>query len=309
VLLQDHKTVNEFLKAVLTKANDNMIRADWGFVAVVERTSGTELLMVWDPWQDIIGSQARGEWKSYAGILEVGGKNLPPAKRSFVGYVAHTRQSRNCGDVREESFYRNSNEKTRSELAVPVIFNGDLLAVINLESAAENYFTLEHERFLSLLAKLVAAPLHSLMIGQGIRRPSIQILEDLGSVLSSAPVGPYWERSGIFDRAAAIIAASMNSRLCSIWLLNESGELEKRGQYPADLDGLQLHDSLAEEAITQERLVKRGLDHENMNFDSASASEFPAVCPHLAIPLSVFGHALGAIGVGMRQNTRETPWP
>lgn len=312
LVLEDHKTVNGYLKAVLTKANDTMIDADWGFVAVVERMTGAELLMVWDPWQDIVGRQAVSEWQKYAGVLEVGGENLPSGRRSFVGYVAHTRQPRNSGDVRQEHFYRNSNEQTRSELAVPVIFGSDLLAVINVESAVENYFTEEHERFLTLLARLLAAPLHGLMIGQGIRRPSLEthVLEKLGAVLSNAPVGPYWERSAVFDKAAAIIADALNSGLCCIWLVDDaSGKLQKRGLYQKALNGLLLQESLADKAVEQKRLVKCGFNHENGNIHTLSALEELEPCPQMAIPLAVFGSAVGAIGVGFRHITPETPWP
>jgi sigma-B regulation protein RsbU (phosphoserine phosphatase) len=60
--------------------------------------------------------------------------------------VAHLGQSRRSGDVRGERYYRQSNPDMKSELAVPIMLDGAVLGVINLESAAPNAYTRDPQR-------------------------------------------------------------------------------------------------------------------------------------------------------------------
>src|ERR1017187_5749238 len=185
-LLETHSSVPAFLRSVLVKMN-RLIPSDLSFVGIVEEIDGAQWIVVRDPEKNIIGAES-GEWQRYIGRLRVGGEDLPPESRSFVGIVAHTKELHRSADVTRETFYRTSNDAIRSELAIPVLFQGEVLAVINLESKTARFFTEEHEHLLGLLGTLIAAPLHGLMLSHGLRRPFIDVLEKVAECVAAAPV-------------------------------------------------------------------------------------------------------------------------
>jgi GAF domain-containing protein len=137
--------------------------------------------------------------RKYFGRLRVGRDELIREERSLVGYVAATKQPRRSDDVVPDQFYRASNEETRSELAVPVLFKDEVLAVINLGSTKAAFFDEEHQDFLQLVARLIAFPLHSLMVGEGIRRPIVDALDSLGKSSTSIPPSISLEASGVLN--------------------------------------------------------------------------------------------------------------
>lgn len=65
-----------------------------------------------------------------------------------IGYVAVTRKSYLCKDVRKDSHYLPGGQTARSSMTLPVIFNGELLGVLNIESSKENAFN-ENDRLYS----------------------------------------------------------------------------------------------------------------------------------------------------------------
>ena len=146
LLLQEHAGVQPFLKQVLLKANQ-LIGSDIGFIGLLEEKEGARWVVLREKAYNIIGTES-GKWERYAGRLKVGGAELPEHERSFIGYVAYTKKSRRRGHVQQEKFYRASNAETQSELAVPILLDGDVLGVINLESRTPNFYTADHEKIL-----------------------------------------------------------------------------------------------------------------------------------------------------------------
>jgi len=312
LLVEDFTNVRDFLKRVLLKANE-VINADWGFVAIVEEAEGQEWLVVWEPEQDIIGARCE-EWKGYRGRLRVGGQDLPRQERSITGYVAHLQQLYCAEDVRNDEFYRDSNNETCSELGVPIVFRNELLAVINFESRHRDYFSQDHKELLSLIAKLISAPLHGMLISDGVYRPAVEVavLDSIRRCLSETPVGSSWEASGLLHEVAKIAARALNSRMCLLWL-RDPNEIILQGVY---LDGKQdgsteWHRRFVLQAIQEKRLLKyQGVERNG---------ELEPGVPHASIgaPLSsqmsaamlTFGRAVGGISVGCRCISRETPRP
>jgi GAF domain-containing protein len=311
LLVEDFTNVRDFLKRVLLKANEVM-NADWGFVAIVEKTQGQEWLVVWDPEQDIVGARSE-EWKGYRGRLRVGSQDLPRRERSITGYVASIQQLYCANDVRNDEFYCDGNSATRSELGVPILFRNELLAVMNFESRHRDHFRQEHKELLSLIAKLVSAPLHGMLISDGIYKPAVEVavLDSIRRCLSETPVGSSWDASGALDEVAKIAAGVLNSRQCFVWL-TDAGEIIMKGMY---LDGCQdgttdWHRRFVLQAIEDKRLLKyQGAD---WNGEPPLAFQPDVAAPlssQMSTPMLSYGRAVGAITVGCRRISRETPRP
>ncbi len=95
--------------------------------------------------------------------------------QGVVGYVMQTKESVLIPDTSKDSRYR-ADEMTRlSELAVPIIYNNDLIGVIDSEHHSKNFFTRRHLQILNTIATLIADKIKSIEAEQSLIRSKIEI--------------------------------------------------------------------------------------------------------------------------------------
>jgi len=153
------ENLQPFLTKVLSKATE-LIGADTGSIALVTEGDGVRRLVVEDENGVIVGAKNKEWLKKYIPPFLVGGEELPPNERSLTGYVAHTKQPKIIARVEEEQqaggFHRSMSELLKSEIAVPVICDDEVIAVICLNSLHYDYFSREHRRILQIIGSLTA---------------------------------------------------------------------------------------------------------------------------------------------------------
>jgi transcriptional regulator with GAF, ATPase, and Fis domain len=154
-----------FLTQVLSKATE-LIGADTGSIAICREIEGEPWLIVENADGDMIGAKSK-EWrKAYIPPLRVGGTELPPEERSLTGYVAKSGKPYRIRHIMEEmkgnGLYREITSTIKSEIAVPVVCDEEVIAVICLDSLSPNFFTDEHERLLEIIARLISRHLSDL---------------------------------------------------------------------------------------------------------------------------------------------------
>ena len=153
------ENLQQFLTKVLAKATE-LIGADTGSIAIVEEREGRRWLVVEDEQGEIKGAKNKEWLKRYIPPFPVGGQELPLEERSLTGYVAWSQQPKIISSVDEErlaeGFHRSMSELLKSEIAVPVICDGDVIAVICLNSLRYSCFTEEHRRILQIIGSLTA---------------------------------------------------------------------------------------------------------------------------------------------------------
>ncbi|MCM2358277.1 MAG: GAF domain-containing protein, partial [Geobacteraceae bacterium] len=159
-LLQErNEGLQPFLTKVLSKATE-LIGADTGSIATIEEREGEKWLVVEDERGNIVGAKNREWLKKYIPPFRVGGPELPAEERSLTGYVAWSRQPRIIARVEEEQqgegFHRSMSELIKSEIAVPVIADEEVIAVICLNSLKPAWFTEEHKRILQIIGRLTS---------------------------------------------------------------------------------------------------------------------------------------------------------
>ncbi len=314
LLLQEHKGVQPFLKQVFLKANE-LIGSDIGFIGLIEEVNGEKWVVLRDKAQNIIGTESE-KWTKYIGRQKVGGIELPKHERSFIGYVAYTKEARRSGDVRKEKFYHASNEKTQSELAVPILLDGEVLGVINLESKTKKFYTSAHEKILQIVARLIARTLDSLMTREGFRRPFIKILDQIRDELDGLPPGISINASAALNNVAEIVAKALHSKSCTIWLLNEAEtKLILRGAYGPHRRYVTKHqeqrgDTLPWRAMAQRCLMKFGpnfpRDKLSGKYDATVYGE-KLKTPFIIAPLLARGKPIGVLKVGLKKRARDNP--
>jgi transcriptional regulator with GAF, ATPase, and Fis domain len=183
LLNEGDSSLRPFLTKVLAKATE-LIGADTGSIALVEEREGRRWLVVEDEQGVIIGAKNKEWLKRYIPPFPVGGHELPPEERSLTGYVAWSRQPKIIGSVDEERagdcFHRSMSELLKSEIAVPYICDGEVIAVICLNSLRYGYFTEEHRRILQIIGSLTARHLSDLQRIEGLQGEVQRLTTDVG---------------------------------------------------------------------------------------------------------------------------------
>jgi len=106
-----------------------------------------------------------------------------PARAPFVGLeengiiplVARTQHTYYAPDVAVEKSYYLLRADTRSELAVPVFFDNQLLAVLDLESPIRNAFSSNDCELLETLAHQIATTIHNINQNDELRRTQLAV--------------------------------------------------------------------------------------------------------------------------------------
>jgi len=159
-LLQErNEALTPFLTKVLSKATE-LIGADTGSIAIVKEREGGKWLVVEDEQGAIVGAKNKEWLKKYIPPFRIGGPELSLAERSLTGYAAWAKQSRIIADVEDAEqhggFHRSMSDLIKSEIAVPIISDDEVIAVICLNSLRTAYFTEEHKRILQIIERLTS---------------------------------------------------------------------------------------------------------------------------------------------------------
>ncbi len=165
LLQEKFSGVQPFLSRILSKATE-LIGADTGSIAVVREQEGERWLIIEEEDGNQIGAKSKEWLKKNIPPLRIGGKELLPEERSLSGLVASSCKPQMIADTRLEkggdSFYKEITDTIRSELAVPVVSDGEAIAVICLDSLRPHYFTEEHKRILLIIERLISRYLDDL---------------------------------------------------------------------------------------------------------------------------------------------------
>jgi sigma-B regulation protein RsbU (phosphoserine phosphatase) len=97
----------------------------------------------------------------------------------IIGTAAETRQPVLAPDVRKDPHYIAVNRETRSELAVPLIYKGNVIGVVDLEHTRVNYFNEDHQRTLVTLAAQLSVSIVNARLYQRISEEEQRMERDL----------------------------------------------------------------------------------------------------------------------------------
>jgi transcriptional regulator with GAF, ATPase, and Fis domain len=202
LLNERSESLQPFLNKVLSKATE-LIGADTGSIAMVTERAGQKWLVVEDENGTIVGAKNK-EWiKKYIPPMPVGGIELRPEERSLTGYVAHTKHPKIVGRADREQqtggFHRSVSDLLKSEIAVPVICDDDVIAVICLNSLHYEYFREEHRRILQIIGSITARHISDLQRIEGLQSEVDRLASDvaykdphvssyrLGNIIGNSP--------------------------------------------------------------------------------------------------------------------------
>ena len=115
-----------------------------------------------------------------------------PLSQGITGAAATERRTIRVVDVRLDPRYLQcSNDvEVRAELVVPLLLQGRLIGVLDLESTEPHAFTAEHERLLNILGSYIAVALENARLFEVSRENQARLQNDLETARDSAPAPP-----------------------------------------------------------------------------------------------------------------------
>ncbi len=183
LLQEKFEGLQPFLNRILSKATE-LIGADTGSIALVREQAGERWLVVEDADGKLVGAKSKEWLKKNIPPIRVGGKDLPPEERSLTGLAAFTGKPQVIADTAEErsagGFYREMTEVIKSEIAVPVICDEEVLAVICLDSLRPCHFTDEHKRILLIIERMISRHLSDLQHIEKLTSEVNRLSKDVG---------------------------------------------------------------------------------------------------------------------------------
>ena len=182
-LLSDQSnSLQSFLQSILNKTSE-LLGADCGTISLLKIIDGKPWLVVEDERGNPVGAKSRAWKKSEIPPLMVGGNDLPDEKKSVNGYCAHTARPVMISDVSNQKitqgFYKNLSSSIRSESAVPIIHENNVLGVINQDSFKLNHFKDEHKKILQIIASLIGQKVYHLKQIEEVRAEMSVLREEI----------------------------------------------------------------------------------------------------------------------------------
>jgi len=128
----------------------------------------------------------------------VQGRLRATTSEGIVGAAATLKEPVLVPDVTVDPRYVMVNPETRSELAIPMMHQGKVIGVLDLESPLPNYFTEDHVQTLSILAANLAVSLENARLYQQLAKEEARLERDLqaakriqGALLRPVPTEDY----------------------------------------------------------------------------------------------------------------------
>ena len=160
----DHRSDSETQLELIADFAAELLKADqlddvlWLIVErIISALDFEDCIVYWlPPGSDHLIQRAAYGPKNPAG-REIQNPIEIPLGQGIVGTAAMIQQPLRIHDAAEDPRYIVDDQFRRSELSVPIVFEGRVLAVIDSEHTEIGFFSSQHESFLSTIANITAA--------------------------------------------------------------------------------------------------------------------------------------------------------
>jgi len=145
-----------------------------------------------------------------------------PVGQGITGTAAATGQPVRVSDVSQDSRYINAIESVKSELAVPLMFRGKCVGVLDIQSRHLDYFTTEQQKIITLLASRLAVAIENARLFQKVRAQAetLLVLNEVSREISSI-----LDVEELLRRAAELVKRVIDYQIISIMLYDEEQKI------------------------------------------------------------------------------------
>jgi len=220
----------------------------------------------------------------------------------ITGWVALKGQPVRSGDVTQHPRYVKVREHVRSELAVPLVVNGTVRGVLNVDSDRKDAFSAADQELLEALALSAARVIHNTWLYEQLRLKArlFETLSNVGRTINSALN---------LDDALRVITREacgmVRARMCSLLMLDESREwLELRASYGAGdaylkKPRLGVVDSLLGTVVRRRKPIQVENIQVSNRYQSSDVAREEGLVSLLSVPLVFAGESIGTLSVYM----------
>ena len=106
-------------------------------------------------------------------------KQQIPVGEGLVGYAVQNKEPLLIPDVTKDPRYIKLNPETRSELVVPLIYQGNVIGVLDLEHTKRRFFTEDHLRTMSTLAAQISIAIENARLYERVTLQEQRLERDL----------------------------------------------------------------------------------------------------------------------------------
>ena len=141
-----------------------------------------------------------------------------PIGQGITGTAAATGHPVRVSDVSQDPRYINAIDSVRSELAVPLMFRGKCVGVLDIQSRHLDYFTKDQQRILSLLASRLSVAVENARLFQEVRAQAetLLVLNEVSREISSI-----LDVQELLRHAAELVKRVIDYQILSIMLYDE----------------------------------------------------------------------------------------
>jgi phosphoserine phosphatase RsbU/P len=229
-----------------------------------------------------------------------------PFGQGITGIAAATGKPVRVGDVSHDPRYINAIESVRSELAVPLMFRGVCVGVLDIQSGHLDYFTVEQQHILTLLASRLAVAIENARLFQQVRTQAETLL-----VLTeiSREISAILDVEELLRRAGELVKRVIDYQILSIMLYDEEQHIfrhrldVKHGQR---VQG-KLRVAATEGIVGAAATLREPVLVPDVTTDPRYLMVNPETRSELAIPMIYKGKVIGVLDLESPQLNNFTP--
>ena len=244
-----------------------------------------------------------------SGFLEIhASMGLPPKAaelklrvgEGITGWVALKGQPVRSGDVGKDPHYIRLRENVGSELAVPLVVNGDVRGVLNVDSDRRDAFTAADQELLEALSHSAATVIQNTWLYEQLRLKArlLETLARVGQTINSAL--NLDDALQVITREACVM---MQAKMSSLLMLDESREwLELRascgaGETYVQRPRLSADESLVGIVVRRRKPIQVENVQTSSRYQSTGLARQEGLVSLLSVPLIFAGEAIGALNI------------
>jgi phosphoserine phosphatase RsbU/P len=229
-----------------------------------------------------------------------------PLGQGIIGTAAATGRPVRVADVHSDPRYLNALDAVQSELAVPLVLQGRVVGVLDIESSQRDYFTRDQQNILAMLATRIAIAIENARLFERARRQAdtLLLLNEVARETNSL-----LDVDGVLRRAAEMVKRVIDYQIFAILLYDEQARVfrhrlnVKFGQHVQERSVVTPHEGIVGAAAT----LRRPVVVPDVSFDPRYISLNPETRSELAIPLLFKNRVIGVLDIESPQLNYFTP--
>lgn len=215
--------------------------------------------------------------------------------RGITGYVALTQEPLFVPNIQEDDRYISGMNNAKSEIAIPLVADGDLIGVLDIESQKEYSFTSDDYNVLCLFSKQISQAIHNALLIENERKKVSQLLV-LNEIRKRVSVSLELDRLLQVVCTSIVEFFSYNHVLIFLYQ-DDDKQLELMAR--AGLEETTIPNHWADN-INRQIVGEAFINNETIIINSAASNQFPSPLfenteSQLAIPLQLDNQPIGVL--------------